>query len=258
VSALREIRGAALVTGGASGLGAATARRLHAEGMAVLIADLQTDAATALAAELGEHAAAVTLDVTDAAAVAAAARHAAGMHDDGLRLTVACAGIGPAQRLLGRKGTHSAELFAQVVTVNLIGTFNLLRAGAEAMAANEPIDGERGLHVSTASAAAFEGQIGQVAYAASKAGVLGMTLPAARDLAQTGIRVCTLAPGTFDTPLMDVLSDEARAAIAASVPFPSRLGHPEEFADLVVTLARNGMVNGETIRIDGALRLAPR
>ena len=258
MTGLRALRGAALVTGGASGLGAATVRRLHEDGMAVLVADVDAERGGALAVELGDAAAFAKVDVTDPDAVVAAARQAADMHEDGLRMTVACAGIGPAERLVGRKGTHRVEGFARVVNVNLFGTFHLLRAGAEVMSANEPIDGERGLHVSTASAAAFEGQIGQVAYAASKAGVVGMTLPAARDLAQLGIRVCTIAPGTFDTPLMDSLSDEARAAIAASVPFPSRLGRPEEFADIVASLGRNGMVNGETIRIDGALRLAPR
>jgi NAD(P)-dependent dehydrogenase (short-subunit alcohol dehydrogenase family) len=171
---------------------------------------------------------------------------------------VACAGIAPGARLVGRDGPHDPALFEKVIRVNLLGTFHLLRAAAAVMSGNEPVDGERGVHISTASAAAFEGQVGQVAYAASKAGVVGMTLPAARDLAQTGIRVCTLAPGTFDTPLMDILPDEAREAIARSVPFPPRLGRPEEYADLVVAVARNGMINGETIRIDGALRLAPR
>ena len=255
---VRELRGAALVTGGASGLGAATIRRLHAEGMAVLIADRDGERGEALAAELGVRASFRALDVTDAQAVEDAAAEAAALAADGLRLTVACAGIGPAERIVGKRGTHRVESFHQVIAVNLLGTFHLLRAGAQAMAANEPIDGERGVHLSTASAAAFEGQIGQVAYAASKGGVAAMTLPAARDLAQVGIRVCTLAPGTFDTPLMDVLSPEAREAIAATVPFPSRLGRPEEYADLVVAVARNGMLNGETIRIDGALRLAPR
>lgn len=255
---LRSARGSALITGAASGLGAATARRLHAEGMTVLLADLDGDRARSLVEELGTRAEAMTVDVRGAAELEVAAGRAAELHPDGLRATVACAGIGPAQRLLGRDGPHSVEKFEQVLTVNLVGTFNLLRAGAAVMAENAEIDGERGVHVSTASAAAFEGQIGQVAYAASKAGIVGMTLPAARDLAKIGVRVCTIAPGTFDTPLMDVLPDEARQAIAASVPFPSRLGYPEEYADLVATVVRNGMLNGETIRIDGALRLAPR
>jgi len=171
---------------------------------------------------------------------------------------VACAGVGPPERLLGRKGPHSVERFATVVQVNLVGTFLLLRAAAAAMAGNEPIDGERGVHVSTASAAAFEGQIGQVAYSASKGGVVGLTLPAARDLAQHGIRVCAIAPGLFDTPMMAGLPEDARRSLGGSVPFPARLGRPEEFADLVAAIAQNPMLNGETIRLDGALRMAPR
>jgi 3-hydroxyacyl-CoA dehydrogenase/3-hydroxy-2-methylbutyryl-CoA dehydrogenase len=254
----RDLTGAALITGGASGLGAATARRLHAEGMAVTIADLNAGAGAALVAELGERADFVELDVTDPDAVMAACASAAQADDAGLRITVACAGIGPPERLVGKRGTHRAESFRTVVEVNLLGTFHLLRAGAETMAANEPIDGERGLHVSTASIAAFEGQIGQVAYSASKGGVVGMTLPAARDLAQHAIRVCTIAPGLFDTPMMEGLPQTARDALGASVPFPARLGRPHEYADLVVAIARNAMLNGETIRLDGAIRLAPR
>jgi 3-hydroxyacyl-CoA dehydrogenase/3-hydroxy-2-methylbutyryl-CoA dehydrogenase len=255
---IRTLQGAALVTGGASGLGRATAERLHAEGMAVLIADLQADAGTQLAESLGEGAAFLQTDVTDPDAVVAAATAAAGLDDRGLRMTVACAGIGTAARLLSKRGRHDPSLFRTVVEVNLLGTFHLLLAGAEAMAQNEPIDGERGLHISTASAAAFEGQIGQVAYSASKAGVVGMTLPAARDLAQAGVRVCTIAPGLFDTPLMQTLPPEVQETLGASVPFPSRLGAPDEYAEAVVSIARNPVLNGETIRLDGALRLAPR
>jgi 3-hydroxyacyl-CoA dehydrogenase/3-hydroxy-2-methylbutyryl-CoA dehydrogenase len=254
----RSLAGAAVVTGGASGLGAATARRLHREGLAVTIADLNEQAGTALAAELGDRASFAKVDVTDPQGVLDACAQAARTDDAGLRITVACAGIGPPERLVGKRGTHRAESFRSVVEVNLLGTFHLLRAGAEVMAANEPLDGERGLHVSTASVAAFEGQIGQVAYSASKGGVVGMTLPAARDLAQYGIRVCTIAPGLFDTPMMEGLPQTARDALGASVPFPARLGQPDEYADLVVAIARNAMLNGETIRLDGAIRLAPR
>jgi len=255
---IRQPQGAALVTGGASGLGRATVERLHAEGMAVVIADIQAEQGKTLATELGDRAEFVRLDVTDPEAVAAAATDAARFHELGLRMTVACAGIGTAARLLSRNGSHDPQLFRKVIEVNLLGTFHLLVAGAEQMAKNEPIDGERGLHVSTASAAAFEGQIGQIAYSASKAGVVGMTLPAARDLAQSGIRVCTVAPGLFDTPLMQTLPDEVQASLGASVPFPARLGEPDEYAEAVVSIARNPVLNGETIRLDGALRLAPR
>jgi NAD(P)-dependent dehydrogenase (short-subunit alcohol dehydrogenase family) len=255
---MRELRGSAIVTGGASGLGRACAERLVAEGVRVLIADVAEDAGAQAARDLGERAAFHRTDVTDAAAVDAAVEQAAGLAADGLRLSVACAGIGPAERLLGRRGPHTVERFGTVVAVNLVGTFLLLRAAAAAMAGNEPLDGERGVHVSTASAAAFEGQIGQVAYAASKGGVVGLTLPAARDLAQYGIRVCAIAPGLFATPMLAALPEEARESLGRSVPFPPRLGSPAEFADLVVAIARNPMLNGETIRLDGALRMAPR
>ena len=255
---MRELAGAAIVTGGASGLGAATARRLHAAGLAVLVADVDERVGAALTAELGKRAAFVATDVTDPDAVDAAVGRAAGLDERGLRLSVACAGIATAERLLGRDGVHSVDGFHRVVGVNLLGTFHLLRAAAGAMAANEPVDGERGVHVSTASAAAYEGQVGQLAYAASKAAIVGMTLPAARDLASAGIRVCSIAPGTFDTPMMAGLPAEARERIAATVPFPARLGRPEEYADLVVCIAANPMLNGETVRLDGALRLAPR
>jgi NAD(P)-dependent dehydrogenase (short-subunit alcohol dehydrogenase family) len=255
---VRELTGAAIVTGGASGLGAAVARGLHAAGLAVLVADVDERAGGALAASLGERGVFVPTDVTDPDAVAAAVRRAAGLDEHGLRLSVACAGIAPAERVLARDGAHSVDGFRHVVEVNLLGTFHLLRAAAEAMAANDPVDGERGVHVQTASAAAYEGQIGQLAYAASKAAIVGMTLPAARDLASAGIRVCAIAPGTFDTPVMAGLPARARDRIAATVPFPARLGRPEEFADLVLCIAANPMLNGETVRLDGALRLAPR
>jgi 3-hydroxyacyl-CoA dehydrogenase / 3-hydroxy-2-methylbutyryl-CoA dehydrogenase len=253
----RELRGSAIVSGGASGLGRACVERLRVEGMPVLAADVNDDAGRALAdADAGI--AFRRTDVTDVDEVTAAVEQAAALSPDGLRLSVACAGIGPPERLLGRRGPHSVDRFLSIVTINLFGTFLLLRGAAEAMAGNEPIEGERGLHVSTASAAAYEGQIGQVAYSASKGGVVGLTLPAARDLAQYGIRVCSIAPGLFATPLLGSLPDEVKASLEASIPFPPRFGRPEEFADLVVAIARNGMLNGETIRLDGAIRLAPR
>jgi NAD(P)-dependent dehydrogenase (short-subunit alcohol dehydrogenase family) len=254
----RELRGAALVTGGASGLGAATARRLHGEGMAVAVADIDDERGQALVEALGDRARFLHVDVTDGEGVEVATAEAAELASEGLRLSVASAGIGPPERLLGRRGAHTVERFRQVTEVNLFGTFHLLRAAAKTMAENEPIDDERGVHVSTASVAAFEGQIGQLAYSASKAGVVGMTLPAARDLAQSGIRVCTIAPGIFDTPLTESLPPEAQEALEKATPFPARLGRPDEYADLVVAIAANGMLNGETIRLDGALRLAPR
>jgi NAD(P)-dependent dehydrogenase (short-subunit alcohol dehydrogenase family) len=253
-----RLTGAALISGGASGLGEATARRLSAEGMAVTIADRNAQLGESLAAELGDRASFVELDVTDPEAVLAAAHEAANGDDAGLRMTVACAGIGGAERLVSKRGTHSVEGFHRVVMVNLMGTFHLLRAGAEVMSANEPLDGERGLHVNTASVAAFDGQIGQLSYSASKGGIVGMTLPAARDLAQHGIRVCTIAPGLFETPLLAGLSEEARSSLGAQVPFPPRLGQPDEYAELVVSIARNQMLNGEVIRLDGAIRMSPR
>ncbi len=247
-----------LVAGGASGLGAATARRLHAAGASVVIADLNAERGEAVAAELGERAGFVACDVTDEAAVAAAVE-AAASETGGLRISVCCAGIGWAQRTAGRGGPHPLDLFATVVKVNLIGSFNLLRLAAAAMIENEPDeDGERGVCVNTASVAAFDGQIGQVAYSASKGGIVGMTLPAARDLAVSGVRVMTIAPGLFDTPLLGLLPQENRDALGASVPFPSRLGQPDEYAMLVEQIAANPMLNGETIRLDGALRMAPK
>jgi NAD(P)-dependent dehydrogenase (short-subunit alcohol dehydrogenase family) len=245
----------AFVAGGATGLGAATARALHENGASVTIADLNADRGAALAGELGARF--VATDVTDPMQVEAAVTAAAG--DDGLRISVSCAGIGPAEKIAGRKGPHSFELFETVIRVNLIGSFNVLRLAAAAMLDNAPdAEGERGVCINTASIAAYEGQIGQVAYSASKGGIVGLTLPAARDLAQSGIRVCAIAPGLFDTPLLAGLPEEARRSLGASVPFPPRLGRPDEYAALAVHIVENTMLNGEVIRLDGALRMAPR
>jgi NAD(P)-dependent dehydrogenase (short-subunit alcohol dehydrogenase family) len=248
-----RIEGAgALVAGGASGLGAATARRLAAAGARVTIADLNAEKGEALAAELGAGFAAC--DVTDADQVEAAVR-AAGE----LRISVCCAGVGWAEKTAGRRGPHSFEPFQTVITVNLIGTFNVLRLAAAAMLASEPDgEGERGVCVNTASIAAYDGQIGQLAYSASKGGIVGMTLPAARDLAQAGIRVVTIAPGLFDTPLLAGLPEEARAALGEQVPHPHRLGRPDEYGELAAHIVENPMLNGEVIRLDGALRMPPR
>jgi 3-hydroxyacyl-CoA dehydrogenase/3-hydroxy-2-methylbutyryl-CoA dehydrogenase len=248
----------ALVVGGASGLGEATARRLHADGASVVIADLNAEKGEALAAELGERADFVAANVLEADQVQAAVDAAAGA-DGGLRISVCCAGIGWAQRTVSKQGPHDLEIFSNVIKVNLIGTFNVLRLAATAMASNEPDGGgERGICVNTASIAAFDGQIGQVAYSASKGGIVGLTLPAARDLAGRGVRVMTIAPGLFDTPLLAALPEEARAALGAGVPFPTRLGQPEEYAELAASIIANPMLNGETIRLDGALRMPPK
>ena len=254
-----ELRGSsALIAGGASGLGAATARRLHAAGAAVVIADLNADRGEALAGELGERASFVEANVLESEQVQAAVDAAAGGPDP-LRVSVCCAGIGWAQRTTSRHGPHDLEPFSNVIKVNLIGTFNVLRLAATAISANDPDQGgERGVCINTASIAAFDGQIGQVAYAASKGGIVGLTLPAARDLAGRGIRVVTIAPGLFDTPLLAGLPEESRAALGAGIPFPSRLGQPAEYADLVTAIVANPMLNGETIRLDGALRMPPK
>jgi NAD(P)-dependent dehydrogenase (short-subunit alcohol dehydrogenase family) len=248
----------ALVAGGASGLGAATARLLVERGARVAIVDLDGDRANALAEELGGEALAFKADVTseaDVEAAVAAAVEAFG----GLRFAASCAGIGWAERVVTRNGPAQLQPFETVIRVNLIGTFNVLRHCAAAMAGGEPDEGgERGAVVMTASIAAFDGQIGQAAYSASKGGVVGLTLPAARDLARQGIRVCTIAPGIFDTPLLAALPEENREALGESVPFPPRLGRPEEYARLACHIAENGMLNGETIRLDGALRMAPK
>lgn len=252
-----EIDGAsALIAGGASGLGAATSRALAAGGARVTIADLNAERGEALAEEIGGEF--VAADVTDAEAVGTAVERAASAAG-GLRISVCCAGIGWAERLARTRGPHELEYFANVVKVNLIGSFNVLRLAAAAMIANEPSDeGERGVCVNTASIAAFDGQIGQVAYAASKGGIVGMTLPAARDMASKGVRVMTIAPGLFDTPLLAALPEAARESLGASIPFPSRLGRPEEYAQLVGQIVANPMLNGETIRLDGAIRMAPK
>ncbi len=248
----------ALVTGGASGLGAATARALHARGARVVVADVDERTGAALAEELGEGARFVRCDVTRAEDAQEAVDVAA-QADGGLRVLVGCAGVGLAQKLTGSKGPHELEAFERVIAVNLVGTFNVLRLAATAMLAVEPDEeGERGVCVSTASIAAYEGQVGQVAYAASKGGVVGLTLPAARDLAPSGVRVCAIAPGLFDTPLLAGLPEPARRSLGASVPFPARLGRPEEFAALACHVVENTMLNGEVLRLDGALRMAPR
>jgi NAD(P)-dependent dehydrogenase (short-subunit alcohol dehydrogenase family) len=242
----------ALVAGGASGLGEATARELAARGARVTVADLNEERGAALAGEIGGAFAAA--DVTDEAQVQAAVESV-----EGLRLAVSCAGIGWAERTVKKDGPATLLPFETVVRVNLIGTFNVLRLSANAIAAGEPdAEGERGAVVMTASIAAFDGQIGQTAYSASKGGVAGLTLPAARDLARLGIRVCTIAPGLFDTPLLAALPQEARDALGASIPFPPRLGRPEEYAKLACHIAENTMLNGEVLRLDGALRMPPR
>jgi NAD(P)-dependent dehydrogenase (short-subunit alcohol dehydrogenase family) len=248
----------ALVTGGASGLGEATVRRLVAAGARAVIVDQNAEKGAALAGELGDATRFVRADVTAADQVTAAVDAAAALGP--LRIAVSCAGVGWAARTVGKDGTpHDLDLFKMVVGINLIGTFNVLRLAAAAMSKLEPLDdGERGVIVNTASVAAFDGQIGQAAYAASKAGVVGLTLPVARDLAAVGVRVLTIAPGTFDTPMLAMLPEPARQALAAGIPFPRRLGRPDDFAALVEHLARNAYLNGETIRLDGALRMPPK
>jgi NAD(P)-dependent dehydrogenase (short-subunit alcohol dehydrogenase family) len=249
---------AALVVGGASGLGEATVRRLHGAGADVVIADLNEQRGAELAAELGARARFVSTDVTDAEQVEAAVSSAAGL-PGGLRISVCCAGVGWAERTVSKRGPHALQPFETVIAVNLVGTFNVLRFAADAMRANEAdAGGERGLCVHTASIAAYDGQIGQIAYAASKGGIVGLTLPAARDLAQYGVRVMTIAPGTFDTALLAALPEPARTELGRQVPFPSRLGDPAEFGALVSHIAENPMLNGEVIRLDGALRMPPR
>ena len=247
----------AIVTGGASGLGLATVDRLLKEGAQVVIVDLPSSNGAEVAAERGDAAQFVAADVRDADQVQAAVDAAEAMGP--LRILVHCAGRGGALRLVDREGNPgSLELYTEVVTINLIGTFNVLRLVAASMAKNEPVDGDRGVAILTASVAAFEGQIGQIPYASAKAGVVGLTIVAARDLAGKQIRVCTIAPGTFDTPLLNRLSDDVRGSLAASVPHPSRLGEPDEYAKLALSIIDNGLLNGETIRLDGAIRMPPR
>jgi NAD(P)-dependent dehydrogenase (short-subunit alcohol dehydrogenase family) len=252
-----EIEGSsALVLGGASGLGEATARHLHARGAAVTLADVNAEKGNALASELGAQF--VTCDVRAETQVENAVEIAAAAAG-GLRIAVCCAGTGWAQKIASSSGPHPLLPFESIIAINLLGTFNALRFASSAMVANEPReDGERGVCVTTASIAAFEGQVGQIAYAASKGGVVAMTLPAARDLAQYGIRVNTIAPGLFDTPLLAALPEEARTKLGAGVPYPPRLGKPAEYAQLVCQIIENRMLNGETIRLDGALRMPPR
>jgi NAD(P)-dependent dehydrogenase (short-subunit alcohol dehydrogenase family) len=250
-----QIEGAAaIVVGGASGLGEATVRALAERGAHVTIADVNAEKGHALAGELGLEFVACDVrqeDQVEAAVAVAAAR--------GLRIAVCCAGTGWAQKVAGSKGPHPLLPFETIISINLIGTFNVLRHAATAMIATEPLeDDERGVCVNTASIAAFDGQVGQIAYSASKGGVVGMTLPAARDLAQYGIRVNTIAPGLFDTPLLAALPEEARLKLGAGVPYPQRLGRPAEYGQLVCQIAENRMLNGETIRLDGALRMPPR
>jgi NAD(P)-dependent dehydrogenase (short-subunit alcohol dehydrogenase family) len=249
---------AAFVSGGASGLGGATARELVTRGAQVAIFDRDAEKAEALASELGDGALSFQGDVTDEAQVQAAVDGAVEAFGS-LRFVVGCAGIGWAEKTVGKQGPATLQPFETVIRVNLIGMFNVLRLGAAAMNANEPDeDGERGCVVMTASIAAWDGQIGQAAYSASKGGVASLTLPAARDLSNRGIRVNTIAPGLFDTPLLAALPQDKRDALGAGVPFPARLGKPEEFADLACHIAENRMLNGETIRLDGALRMPPR
>jgi len=238
-----------LVAGGGSGLGAATTNMLAASGARVLVADLKGEAP--------ENGRFVETDVTDEESVRSAVEEARGLGE--LRGAVNCAGVASAEKVLGREGPHSLDSFSKVVQVNLIGTFNVIRLAAEAISQTEALEGgERGVIVNTASVAAFDGQIGQVAYAASKGGVVSLTLPVARELAGSGIRVMTIAPGIFDTPMMAGLPENARVSLGEQVPFPSRLGKPEEYAGLVRHIVENEMLNGEVIRLDGAIRMAPK
>jgi NAD(P)-dependent dehydrogenase (short-subunit alcohol dehydrogenase family) len=245
-----------LVTGGASGLGAATAQMAAANGAKVVIADLQADAGEKLAKEIGGKYCKcdVTSEADGKAAVAAAVQSFGG-----LNVLVNCAGIGVAERTIGKDAPHDLARFTKVIQINLIGTFNMIRLAADAMAKASPnAAGERGVIINTASVAAYDGQIGQAAYSASKGGVVGMTLPIARDLSRNGIRVCTIAPGLFETPMLKGLPKEAQESLGKQVPFPSRLGRPAEYAQLVRSIVENEMLNAETIRLDGAIRMAPK
>ena len=244
-----------IVTGGASGLGEGTARMLAAEGATVLVADMQVDKGEAVAKEIGG--AFLKCDVSNEADGQAVVAKAVSMGK--LMGLVNCAGVGPAEKTVGKNGPHKLEMFTKTIMVNLVGTFNMIRLAADAMAKNDAEDtGERGVLISTASVAAYDGQIGQAAYSASKGGVVGMTLPIARDLARNGIRNMTIAPGLFGTPMLFGMPQEVQDSLAASVPFPSRLGTPQDYAKLVKQIVENDMLNGEVIRLDGAIRLAPK
>jgi len=247
---------AAIVTGGGSGLGAATARRLAAEGAKVALLDVNLEQTEKVAAEIGGIA--IACDVSSADAAEAAIAKAADAHGDA-RILVNCAGIAPASRVVGREAPHDLDLFRKVIEVNLVGSFNMLRLVADRAAKLDPLeDGERAIIVSTASVAAFDGQIGQAAYSASKGGVHAMALPIARELARFGIRINTIAPGIFATPMVKAMPQEVQDSLAASIPFPSRLGAPEEYASLVMHMVENVMLNGETVRLDGAIRMASK
>jgi NAD(P)-dependent dehydrogenase (short-subunit alcohol dehydrogenase family) len=247
---------AALVTGGGSGLGAATAAKLAAAGAKVALLDVNVDAARAVAAKIGGIA--IACDVADAEHTKAALAEARAQQGPA-RILINCAGIAPAKRIVGRDGPMPLADFERVIKVNLIGTFNAMRLAAADMQGLDPLeDGERGVIISTASVAAYEGQVGQAAYAASKGGVVALTMPAARELAQFGIRVNAIAPGIFSTPMLQALPEDVQKSLAVSVPFPRLLGRPEQYADLVLHIVENRYINGETIRLDGALRMAPR
>ena len=247
----------ALVSGGASGLGEACVRRLVAAGAKVAILDRDVARGEALIAELGEATLFCEADVTETATIERAIERAEALGP--VRVALSCAGIGIGARTVNRDGApHDLDAFERVIRVNLLGTFNLLRLAAAAMARHEPVAGERGVIVNTASVAAFDGQVGQVAYSASKGGVVGLTLPAARDLSKVLVRVVTIAPGSFDTPMLGKMPDEAREHLAAAIPHPRRLGAPEEFSALALHIIENAYLNGEVIRLDGALRMAPR
>jgi NAD(P)-dependent dehydrogenase (short-subunit alcohol dehydrogenase family) len=254
-----QIKGATfIVTGGASGLGEASARMLHGGGANVLICDVQSVSGEALAAELGQGSRFLKTDVASDAEANAAVEFAVKTYGC-LQGLVNCAGIAIGEKTVGKEGPHQLASFTRVVTINLIGTFNMIRLAAAAMATGDPnAGGERGVIVNTASVAAYDGQVGQAAYAASKAGIVGMTLPIARDLSRSGIRVCTIAPGIFMTPMLAGLPQEVQESLGQQVPFPSRLGRPEEYAALVKHIVENEMLNGEVIRLDGAIRMAPK
>jgi len=247
-----------LISGGASGLGAATARLLASDGGKVVIADFNADAGSKVAEEIGADATFVECDVTNADAVQAAVETTVSKYG-AIHGGISCAGTGAAMRTVTKSGPHDITAFTRILEINLIGTFNVIRLAANAMATNEPgEDGDRGVLINTASVAAYDGQIGQAAYSASKGGIVGMTLPIARDLAGLSIRCVTIAPGLFDTPLLQGLPDDVKAALGATVPYPKRLGRPDEYASLAKQIVENNMLNGETIRLDGAIRMTPK